>query len=257
MTFDYQNLRQDDLRYWSYGRVWLRRAGEWWNRRFGTLRLEWTVPCSHCGVNITIGGGDGGDDLGFTVGIPFLLTLYITFEHAFAKRVFDYDFDRGDEREIGVYYFEGAIWWRVWVSGMGSWQRGAPWCRWYRQGSFHFASLLGRQTYTCVTLQENIPVSIPMPEGIYTGTAKIEERTWKRTLWFAQRRTSTTINMPKGIPFSGKGENSWDCGDDGLFSAGCDGADVQKAITHFAQSVTESRRRYGRPSDASIAEALS
>ena len=102
----------------------------------------------------------------------------------------------------------------------------------------------------------DIPVVIPMPEGIYHGTAKIELATWKRPLWFAKTQISTSIDCPKGIPFAGKGENSWDCGDDGLFGWGAEGDVVEHAIAHGVEIVLTNRRRYGMPSDHAIQDAL-
>ena len=106
------------------------------------------------------------------------------------------------------------------------------------------------------TIKHGIPVVIPMPEGVYHGTAKIERRTWKRPLWFAFSRVSTTIDCPRGIPFAGKGENSWDCGDDGLFGWGAEGPSIEKAIARGVESVLESRRRYGMPSQRAIDDAV-
>lgn len=255
MRFDYQNLNEgEQSNYWRYGRAWLRPRGDFKDRSL-VLRAEWHIPGgARWGVNF--GGGDSGRDLGCTVSIPFLLTLYLTVENVFPMYYFGTDFDRGHDRTIDVYFFDNAIWYHIWVGSMASWSRRYPWCRWWRQGSFHFASLLGKQTYACETLKDGIPVTIPMPEGAYHGVAKIERRTWKRRFWFAKSRVSTSIDCPKGIPFQGKGENSWDCGDDGLFGWGADGASIEHAIAHGVESVLVSRRRYGMPSDSAIREAL-
>lgn len=254
MRCDYQNLNDGEPpRYWRHGRAWLRPSGEWWNRR--TLRVEWTIPVGHCGWGVTLGGGDDGRNLGCTLAIPFLATLYISVERFFSRRLFEWNMDRGENRQIAVSFHDGAIWYSLWAGSSASWSRDYPWCKWWRQGSFHFAALLGRQQYSCEVIKADIPVTIPMPEGVYRGTAKIERATWKRPLWFAHTRISTTIDVPKGIPFQGKGENSWDCGDDGLFGWGADGKSVEKAIGHGVEIVLTNRRRYGMPSDSAIAEA--
>jgi hypothetical protein len=258
MRRDYQNLQDADHpgRYWSHGRVWLRRSGDWYDRRFGTLRIEWTVPCGHCGWSITLGGGDSGRNLGFTFAIPWLLTLHVTLEDVFPMYAFGTNVDRGHDRQIGFYFFKNAVWYHIWVGTMASWSRDYPWCRWWRQGSFHFANLLGRQTHRLETLKRDIPLEIPMPEGVYHAVAKIERRTWKRPLWFATTRTFVDVTVPKGIPFQGKGENSCDCGDDGLFGYGVEGTSLEHAIAHGVESVLTSRRRYGKPSPAAIEAAL-
>lgn len=251
MTFDYQNLN-DSKRYWSYGRAWLRRR-DWYKKRCGALSLEWTIPASHNGWSLTFGGGDSGRDFGFTFAIPLLVTFFVTLDDAFKRQLFAYDFDRGQDRQIGCYFHESAFRYQIWVGTMASWSRRYPWCQWWRQGTIDFADLLlGRRSHHLEELKSGIPVVVPMPEGNYHGTAKIERRTWKRPRWFAFSRVSTTIDCPKGIPFAGKGENSWDCGDDGLFGWGAEGESIEKAIASGIESVLVSRRRNGMPSQAAI-----
>jgi len=232
------------------------RKGRWWLHfgSHGRLSAEWVfLKGSHW--SITIGGGDSGRALSICLSVPWLLTLYLTLDPVL-PRPFKYDFDRGHDREISIYFFEGAIWWHIWVGTMASWSRSYPWCRWWRQGSFHFASLLGPTAYSVEVLEHGISVLIPMPEGIYRGVAKVEKQRWKRPLWFAKERVSTWIDVEKGIPFAGKGENSYDCGDDGLFGCGVDGRSIENAIGHYVASVLKYRHRYGKPSDEAIKNAL-
>lgn len=73
--------------------------------------------------------------------------------------------------------------------------------------------------------------------------------------WFKRTGQEVTLNIPKGIPFAGKGENSWDCGDDGLFGIG--GDSIDDAIRRAQEAVTERRRRYGHASPEAVTEALS
>ena len=263
MKMDYQNLsetRRDTAqnRYWSAGRVWLRR-NDWYGKgsRFGSLNIEWTMPCGHCGWSVTFGGGDSGRNLGFCFAVPFLLTLYVTIEGFFAKQLVEWDFDRGQSRKIGCYFHEWAFWYSIWVDDMASWSRSFPWCKWWRQGSIHFDDLiLGRTKCERELLSDKIPIAIPMPEGNYAATAQHERMTWKRPRWFAKTRIYTNVDVPNGgIPHAGKGENSWDCGDDGLCGYSVEGKSLAKAIAHGVESVLESRKRYGMPSAAALATA--
>lgn len=258
MRCDYQNLDNGDVRrYWSHGRVWVRRAGEWYRKRCGTLRIEWCSPPHSCAYGVTIGGGDAGCDLGAHLSVPWLVTAYVTLEDAFATCPFDRTVDKGHDRCFDFYFHNWALWYHIGVGSFASWSRDYPWCRWWRQGSIHFDDLLlGKQRHTLEILKENIPLQIPMPEGVYQATAKIERRTWKRPRWFAFSRVSVDVTIPKGIPFAGKGENSWDCGDDGLFGYGAEGTDLDNAIAHGVKSVLQSRRRHGMPSSGAIADAL-
>lgn len=244
--FHWQNLNEgDSKRYWLYGRAW-----------WGRLAWEWCIPTGSR-WSITFGGGDSSRDLMFCASVPWLLTFYVTFKDVLPKDWIKWDFDRGGDRQIGCYFHEWTFHYDIWVGTMASWSRTAPWCRWWRQGSIDFADLvLGRRRHQLEVLQQGIPVVIPMPEGVYHGIAKIERRTWKRPRWFAFSRVSTVIDCPKGIPFAGKGENSWDCGDDGLFGWGAEGRSLAKAICHGVEIVLESRKRYGMPSEKAIQDAV-
>jgi hypothetical protein len=82
-----------------------------------------------------------------------------------------------------------------------------------------------------------------MPEGCYEAIATPESRTWTYRFGIVKRRDSVDLRIDGGIPFSGKGENSWDCGDDGLYGTG--GDTLEKAIGHVVTYVLERRKRYG------------
>jgi hypothetical protein len=192
-----------------------------------------------------------------TFAVPWLLTLHVTIDNVFPIYAFGTDFSRGHDRQIGFYFHDWGFWYSIWVGTMASWSARYTWCRWWRQGHLDFRNLLGKQRHTSEVLKENIPVEIPMPEGLYHGTAKIKRARWKRPLWFTKVRVSTWIDVPKGIPFQGKGENSWDCGDDGLFGCGVEGNSVPKAIAHYVEVVLDNRSRYGMPSKHAITEARS
>src|SRR5690349_11156378 len=135
MRVDYQNLQDGERRrYWSHGRAWLRIGARWYERLWRQVSIEWTVPCGHCGWGVTFGDGDAGRGLGATFAVPFLVTLFINVEHAFPRRLFTYDFDRGDNRGIECYFSDWTFRYSLWVGTMASWSRRYPWCRWWRQG---------------------------------------------------------------------------------------------------------------------------
>lgn len=103
-----------------------------------------------------------------------------------------------------------------------------------------------------------VEIMVPMPEGNYPASVTLERSTWGRKRWPWGRKVqySTDLEIPGGIPHPGKGENSWDCGDDGLYSIyapvrqGVQGlGDPQLAAIDAAQSVLMSRVKYGRGFD--------
>jgi hypothetical protein len=134
MSVDYQNLRSDDPSGWSNGRVWFRRAGEWWNRRFGTLEVNWSAPPRTCGWGVTFGTGDDGRGITVQFTIPFLVALFVTLRNALKRAPCEWNFEQGHDREIGISIHDKGIWWHVWVGTMASWSRDYPWCKWWRQG---------------------------------------------------------------------------------------------------------------------------
>lgn len=255
MYWHYHNDNEDG-RKWTSGRVWLNRSN--YERRSGWLKcsalsLEWAMPPSVCGWGVSFGAGDSGRNLMLHGSIPFLVTIYFTIEDVFPMYFFGTDFDRGHDREITVSFYDWSFRYHLWVGSMASWSRDYPWCRWWRQGHFDFGSLLGPWVASHYTERKE-SVVIPMPEGIYKGTATVERWSRGRRFWFKHRTTEVWLDIPKGIPHAGKGENSWDCGDDGLFGIG--GDTVEGAIGNAVALVLRDRRRYGHASEKAVAEAL-
>lgn len=159
-----------------------------------------------------------------------------------------------DDRECGVSFHDWTLRINPWSLSM-EWSSSDPW--WVRGLSFNVQDfMLGRTRYRSETLRDGIPLKIPMPEGVYPAVAKIERCTWKRPRWFGRTRTYVSVDVPKGIPFAGKGENSWDCDDDGLFGYSSEGDSLDRAVAKGVESVLSSRRKYGNASAETIAKSL-
>lgn len=216
MRFHVQNLSYDRLPTWRHGRGWL-----------GRLHAEWSIlRDTHlllASVSLT----------GFSV----------------YARWFSLFLDFGDSEERGgrfaVSWSDGTLRIEHPWERRNEWRSDDPW--WKKSISLHVVDwLIGRAR--CETIDgETLNVVVPMPEGSYRATAKHQTRIWRRRwYWPDLRRDSVWLDIPKGIPFAGKGENSWDCGDDGLFGTG--GDNVEDAIANAVQSVLRSRRKYGHDS---------
>ena len=230
----------------------------WWH--FGdrsVFRVEayWWARFCHASIS--------NDEEGWTIGFALPpLALYLTL-HArwlwvpqrlvrFTWETPQRDVWLPEHRECRVSISDWTIHLNPWSKSM-EWASADPW--WVRGVSIDLKRVfLGRQRCDVETMRENIPIVVPMPEGNYHGTAKIKRYTWKRARWFAHTRESAEIDIPGGgIPHSGKGENSWDCGDDGLCGIG--GDSIEDAIGNAVKSVLRDRRRYGMPSQAALNEA--
>lgn len=96
---------------------------------------------------------------------------------------------------------------------------------------------------------------IPMPEGVYPAEWKRERFVSRYVGRLGKLRDrlvgprigdpSYWISIPGGIPVQGKGENSWDCGMDGIFGTG--GPTLETAIGNVVAAATRGRQRYGGP----------
>lgn len=227
MHFHWQNL--NDKKDGAQGHLW-RFGRAWW----GKLRSEWYFfKNSKAELSIGTGAGDGGD-IGGCISIPFLVTLYVHITTRHYPRTPSHFSLRMDLQGFHI----------------GLWEKSNEWNSrdpWYRKGkTVDWADLFwGRRKHTLEELGTK-EIIIPMPEGCYKATMTLERRTWKRPRWpWPLIRHCSGIDIPSGIPFAGKGENAWDCGDDGLYGTGCNSHNESDAVATVVKSVLESRRRYG------------
>ncbi len=150
---------------------------------------------------------------------------------------------RGDRRSLQLTFHDRAVWWNVWRND-DSWSSDVPY---WRSGSFHpVDALFGRDVCTRIT-KEQRDVLVPMPEKAYPATAELVEFSWKRPGWpWARKMLRVSIEVPGGIPHSGKGENSWDCGDDatfGMTTGEC--RSIPEGVGQLVGSCLRDRVRYG------------
>jgi hypothetical protein len=144
---------------------------------------------------------------------------------------------------IDVAVHDGAIWWEF-VHPKHEWKSGTS--RW-RHGNWHpLDTLLGRRVHSKEIIDGPIEVVIPMPERGYDATVTIELARWKRPRWpWATELRRYNVEIPGGIPVPGKGENSWDCGDDAIFGQSGPGRSVEVAIGNIVESALTTRKRHG------------
>jgi hypothetical protein len=102
-------------------------------------------------------------------------------------------------------------------------------------------------------------VWVCLPEGRYPAKLTVTRERWVRSLWLAVEKRWPDLapeplywphlEIPGGIPEPGKGENSWDCGDDAIY-ASSQPATIEHPVAHLvadkvAESVMRHRRNYG------------
>lgn len=228
MYFHWQNLNEDD-RGRAKGLAFEGRAHlQLGRKRPRAVRFEWNLWTHFCGVSVKRCGDSGG--LTFHVAFPpfsFWLTLPIARRYTHAMFF-----------SLGVH--DAAIWWQFGGDTM-EWSSRTP--KW-KHGSFNLANFfLGRVKHSTEVLSTH-QVLIPMPEGAYPATVVLERSTWKRPRWFATVGRYADVKIAKGIPHQGKGENSWDCGEDRLFGRSCKAETLEQAIAGTVETALRSRRRY-------------
>jgi hypothetical protein len=96
------------------------------------------------------------------------------------------------------------------------------------------------------------PVKFEMDGRVYVGTWTLSRQSRQRPRWPWAYRVSLSswLEVPKPPRFAGKGESSWDCGDDGIYGAGSKELTPAGALGDYIKAVLRKRERYGMPSEA-------
>lgn len=234
MRLSWQNLTDGKRAGIVHGRAWLWFSGE----RGRCARLEWSHSRhpSSLALEVTTGGGDSDGDLHLHVGLVFASYWFTLVGFLRARR---------HERTTGA-SLRGdrlAVQWRCDDSSWNSKTGPAAGKEWK---VYLLDRLLGRVQYR---EGESLVyrLYVPMPEGGYHGQVTMRADSWKRPLWFRRTVRRAHVEMDEGqqIPIPGKGENSWDQGEDGIFGSTfpCESfADVER---HMIESAMRTRRRHG------------
>jgi hypothetical protein len=146
-------------------------------------------------------------------------------------------------RRSGLYLFGDHfnVFWR-WDDSVHPPERG------WQRSWFLLDLVLGRAKYRSIVTQVEVDVPIPMPERAYRASVTLHLDTWERPRWpWAKRIPRATIDMEEGdqIPFPGKGENSWDCGEDATYGITLPAKTVSEAVAGLVGSVLRRRERHG------------
>lgn len=226
--------------------------------------VSWSLFGKHgFGLGFMFGHNGDESDLGLDLYCGRLASVWLRLRAPWtrwaqskAKRDKTYS-DSGDKDWYKSRHYGLRVWPRRGVfieadvrSFKGEWSSTEPW---YRHMKLDARMLLGGTRTERIEMDSGT-CRVPLPEGVYDGTYTTERMVWSHVRypgkirdWFGKRsHISTTIEVPGGIPVEGKGENSWDCGMDGIFSSSGPGR-VEQAIGSLVASVQRCRNRYGGP----------
>lgn len=159
--------------------------------------------------------------------------------HQFAARTFW----MSNGREIGITFHDGTLWINLWNDPM-EYRSSDP--KWWHKTIDLADFFLGRPVHTEMVLEVR-RVQVPMPEGGYWGTVTMKEETWKRPRWRRRviNRAHIEMDEGQGIPFPGKGESGYDCGEDATYSMTCQAETMLDGVMALTKSVMQRRIRYG------------
>lgn len=243
MRFDFQNLnertRRSDGTAIKHGRWWL-----YFGQNNSSLNCEWQWFSGNCGAEISLASHDHAVMVSFCC---LLFSVYLSLNHYPLERRLEALTKRkgekyGNGRSIGIRIFDGAIWFDLWNDPM-EWRSADP--KWWHFNIRPADLLLGRHRYSERDLSTE-RTEIPMPEGCYPATIRFFESRWKRSRWpFAKKLVRADITPDTPIPFPGKGENSWDCGEDATHALTTVADTALKATMAMTESVMRSRLKYG------------
>ena len=235
MWMTWQNLTDGKRHGIVEGRAWI-----WGDAERGRVaRFEWhhSLRPSSLACEITTGGGDSRGELKLRLSLVFA-SYYLMFDGFFRRW-------RKHERTTGI-RLSGDHLVMQWPCDDSYWSSKTGPAAGRQWSCFVLDKLLGRARY-----REGEPeahrVAVPMPEGSYGGTCVMRADSWKRPLWFRSTIRRAHIDMDDGqhVPVPGKGENSWDQGEDGIHGITCPAETVEQAVAAIVESAERQRRRYG------------
>ncbi len=252
---------------WRYGRAW-------WHIYETQLHAEWHFFGK---TSTAIGFSFAGEemDFGIHVALDRLFSIYLSIDHTPILHKLFRPIQSWHGYETAIKFFDHSVWvhfaynelfgarsikkWFLpkWVSlwkSIGS--HNDPGVGFYFSIDY-FNVLLGSMQHEKVYLWENpITAEIPIePDNSlgfhYTGTFMAERHTWwrKRFPMFKDVHHYVDIRVEKPPMHTGKGENSYDLDDDGIFGMGAHAKTIEEAIAAYQEAVKRDRKRYGMGSD--------
>lgn len=223
------------------GRAWWH-FGDTGKRPHGrTIGMQWVFHSAlQLGAVVTRGGAYREHDFALVLHFAWF-SLYLHTERVM-PRWWRHD---KEDAEYGLTFY-GEDWRLSWKWGADpmSWSSRDP--KW-KNGTRSLKDVFFGPMQYREGFPETHRIAVPMPEGAYTGTCVMRDDSWKRPFWFRQIIRRAHIDMDKGqqVPVPGKGENGWDCGEDGIFGMTCPARDVQGAVAHVRASAMRDRERHG------------
>lgn len=234
-----------------HGRAWLH-----YGRASKNVGVEWQFWPKYMDAHIAMQVGGDETDLSFGLNI-FVARFHLGFNHLFPSSWKWHDFRSigkgitrgfipGTGRITDLSWHKGRLALTVWRDWTG-WNNNVPGHWGGFEWTLHVTDfLLGAKKYNTEKLSVHKGVEIPMPERTYQADILFERATWKRPRWPAKEvRITGDVQFYDPIPFPGKGENAWDCGEDARDSMTVAASTVHDAIGIVVARIMHDRLNYG------------
>lgn len=208
------------------------------NYKDKNYQVSWNLWTTFCKISFET-GQDREDDINFSFAFP-PAAFWISLSHPVLRRLSS---KIKGEKAVQVNVHDWTIFWKFWEEPH-SWSSRTP--KW-KDGSFNILNfLLGEEKFKSEIIKDKVSVEIPMPERSYKGFITLTKDSWKRPRWFVKTIPRATIEMDEdSIPVPGKGENSYDCDDDSIYSSSFPAKTIPEAIGKMVEYVLKTRYRYG------------
>lgn len=199
------------------------------------IRKHWHFGEKYIGLELSgftstpsIGFESNGDEGEIMFNLCGGIGIYITLNGFLPNKWYPKDWSQTygwlpGRREISLRFHHWSFWWTFWKD-TDSWSNTDS--KW-KSGSFDFARFfMGRHTCNWTEIRKEMRI-VSMPEGNYSVEVVQRQRidSWER--WFTKKSISWDVRVgyyendkfvKRSIPIEGKGENSWDQGEDGTYS---------------------------------------
>lgn len=228
-----------------YGRCWRTGGSESYREKWSFEGLEWCFSLRRVGLGLTWQREDpyaGDRDYLITAHVG-PLALYFSYNAPKAH------LDRSYAAGVKATEYGAEIHSRGCYLYLGhnphEWSRSDPW--WWEIAIHPRDLLLGKRKYSSEEVCTS-RVRVRMPEGDYPATVKMERATWRRLRfpWWPLTKSVLRADIEPDIPIPvpGKGENSWDCGDDAIYSSVAPASSPEEAAENLRGSVMNTRIKY-------------
>lgn len=249
---------KDENGNWRVGPYWLRSSdishgvtmekvftlygytGRWTEGEEEWQALAELTVYSGSGFSVYMETDDMENTRDFRVGVPGLAAL-LRLERAGVGRI-------QKSRRFGLSLFDSCL---TFYGGSDPhvWSRDDPW---YHRLTIDLHRLLfGKASYKEEPVGEPVSGYVAVDREAYPVTAQLKVSSWTYPRRMGLSRfvnnsiSRVEVDCGKGIPIPGKGENSWDLGDDKIFEASVAANSLEEGMERLAEMVRDRRDRYG------------